>query len=88
LLSPDSLYPTAITSCADEPKVPPRPVTADGSLGPRTPEAKASYTEQLHGAWGDCHDTVAATAQRKASYAEQYKRSTESPIRKFFRFGK
>lgn len=68
LLSPDSLYPEAITSCADEPAVPPRP--ADGS--PRPDKDKADYVNGLHGAWADCHDTVDATRQRKALYAKQY----------------
>jgi hypothetical protein len=68
LLSPDSLYPSAITACADEPKVPARPAPDQ----PRTDPAKAEYTKGLHDAWADCHDTVAATAARKAAYAKQF----------------
>ncbi|MFN3836837.1 MAG: hypothetical protein ACK4MI_03900 [Brevundimonas sp.] len=84
LLSPDSLYPAAITACRDEPVVPGRPATGV----PRTDQDKANYTRDLHGAWADCHDTVAATAERRRLYAEQYKRATESPARRFFRFGR
>ena len=84
LLSPDSLYPDSITECRDEPIVPARP----GPGLPRTDEDKANYDRDLHGAWADCHDTVAETKRRKADYAEQYKRETESPLRRFFRFGR
>lgn len=83
-LSPDALYPAAITACRDEPVVPARP--APGL--PRTDQDKAGYTRDLHGAWADCHDTVEATAQRKRLYVEQYQRATESPMRRFFRFGR
>lgn len=84
MLSPDSLYPASITECRDEPVVPARP--APGV--PRSDDAKANYDRELHGAWADCHDTVGETAKRKADYAEQYKRATESPMRRFFRFGR
>jgi hypothetical protein len=68
LLSPESLYPPAITACADEPAVPPRPASGQ----PRDDKTKASYTEALHAAWGDCHDTVDAVAARKTAYQGQY----------------
>lgn len=67
-MSPDALYPSAITSCANEPTPPARP--AEGQ--PREDKPKAEYIAALHGAWGDCHDTVAATAARKAAYAKQF----------------
>jgi hypothetical protein len=67
-LSPESLYPPAITACADEPAVPPRPASGQ----PRDDKTKASYTEALHAAWGDCHDTVDAVAARKTAYQGQY----------------
>jgi hypothetical protein len=86
-LSPDSLYPEAITACADEPKVPPRPVAADGAVLPRSDAAKAAYTKELHDAWGDCHDTVASTAQRKADYAKQFQKGTRSGLSKLLHFG-
>jgi hypothetical protein len=78
LLSADALYPDAITKCADEPAVPARP--APGVA--RTSEAKAEYTTELHGAWADCHDTVAATAKRKADYAKQVQVATEPAWKK------
>lgn len=84
LLSPDSLYPDSITECRDEPVVPARPAPGQ----PRLDEDKAAYDRDLHGAWADCHDTVGETKKRKADYAEQYKRETESPLRRFFRFGR
>jgi hypothetical protein len=77
-LSPDSLYPPALTSCKDEPIVPERPAAGQ----PRTPEQKAEYTADLHDAWGDCHDTVAATAKRKVDYATQYQKATEPAWKK------
>lgn len=83
LLSPDSLYPASITECRDEPAVPARP----GPGLPRTDEDKAQYDRELHAAWADCHDTVAETKRRREAYEEQYRRSTESPLRRFFRFG-
>lgn len=82
LLSPDSLYPASITECRDEPVVPARPAP---DL-PRSDLDKANYTRDLHGAWADCHDTVAATAERARLYRQQYDRATESPMRRFFRF--
>jgi hypothetical protein len=72
LLPPDSLYPKAITSCQDEPPVPPRPAPGQ----PRSDADKATYTNNLHGAWADCHDTVDATAKRKADYQAQYDAAT------------
>lgn len=83
-LSPDALYPEAITQCRDEPVVPARP----GPGLPRTDEDKAGYQRDLHGAWADCHDTVAATAERKRLYQDQYDRATESGVRRFLRFGR
>lgn len=83
LLHPDSLYPASITECWDEPVVPPRP--APGL--PRLDQDKAAYDRDLHGAWADCHDTVAETARRKADYADRYRRETESAARRFLRFG-
>lgn len=84
LLSPDSLYPTSITQCRNQPAVPARP----GPGLPRPDADKADYTEQLHGAWADCYDTVGETKQRKADYAEWYRRQTESTVRRFLRFGR
>lgn len=83
-MSPNSLYPDSITSCRDEPVVPARP--APGL--PRSDEDKARYSSALHGAWADCHDTVAATAQRKADYADRYRRETEPTVRRWLRFGR
>jgi hypothetical protein len=71
-LSPDSLYPAAITSCVDEPAVPPRP--ADG--GPRDDKVKSIYINDLRAFGLDCKDTVAATARRKAEYVKQYEAAT------------
>lgn len=84
LLSPDSLYPDSITECRNQPVVPARP----GPGLPRLDEDKAAYDRDLHGAWADCYDTVGETKKRKQDYAEQYKRATESPLRRFFRFGR
>lgn len=84
LLSPDSLYPESITACADEPKVPPRPAPDVA----RPPAVKATYTEKLHEAWGDCHDTVGATKVRKAEYKKQYDAATAPAWKKLFNFGK
>lgn len=78
LLSPDSLYPTAITTCKDEPVVPERPAAGEA----RDPAAKAEYTASLHDSWADCHDTVGATAQRKADYAAQFQTATEPAWKK------
>lgn len=72
MLSPDSLYPEAITSCADEPAVPARPAPVNGVQQPRSDKDKANYTNALHGAWADCHDTVAATKERKDLYTQQF----------------
>lgn len=72
MLSPDALYPAAITSCQGEPTVPARPPALSGVLQPRTDADKAQYTSDLHDAWADCHDTVAAAAQRRAAYQVQY----------------
>lgn len=56
---------------------------------PRPDAAKANYAGDLHDAWADCHDTVAATAQRKADYAKQYKQATEPAWQKLIpHFGK
>lgn len=78
LLSPDALYPPAITTCKDEPVVPERPAADQ----PRTAEQKAGYTADLHDAWADCHDTVGATAKRKADYTKQYQTATEPAWKK------
>lgn len=67
-MSPDSLYPAAITACAAAPAVPPRPAAGL----PRDDKAKAQYDLNLHSAWADCHDTVSATAKRKADYQAQF----------------
>lgn len=85
MLSPDSLYPAAITSCADEPAVPPRPAPGQ----PRPDEVKAQYTGDLRAAFVDCKDTVGATAKRKADYAAQYQAATEPAWKKLIpSFGK
>ncbi len=79
-MSPDSLYPDSITHCQDEPAVPPRPASGQ----PRSDADKADYTNQLHSAWGDCHDTVDATRDRKKAYQDQYDKATKSPIQRIF----
>ena len=73
LISPDDLYPKALTNCAPEPTVPPRP--ADGQ--PRSDTDKATYVKNLHGAYEDCHDTVDGWAQRRALYVKQYDQQTK-----------
>lgn len=85
MLSPDSLYPPAITSCADEPEVPPRP-----AAGQARPDAvKAQYTADLRAFGVDCKDTVSATAQRKADYQKQYDAATAPGWKKLIpHFGK
>lgn len=65
---PDDLYPTALTACQDEPKVPSRPAPGQ----PRPDAVKGQYIKDLRGAWADCHDTVAATKTRKDLYQHQY----------------
>jgi hypothetical protein len=81
LLDPDALYPVELTSCAAEPAVPPRP----GPGLARTDEAKAEYTRDLRQAWGDCHDTVAGVADRKARYKLQYDNEKASGLGKLWR---
>jgi hypothetical protein len=73
LIPPDTLYPDALTTCAPDPAVPPRP--ADGS--PRSDKDKATYMSQLHTAGQDCRDTVAETAQRKRLYQQQFDAQTK-----------
>lgn len=68
----------------DEPAVPPRP----GPGEPRSDDVKSEYVGQLRAAGTDCRDTVAETRERKAAYTARYERETESPIRRFFRFGR
>lgn len=81
LLSPDSLYPQALTTCADEPRVEPR---ADPTV-PRSDEEKTQYAQGLREAWADCHGTVESWAERRARYVEQYERETYNPIQRAWR---
>lgn len=82
LLSPDDLYPEALTVCKKEPAVPPRP--APGV--PRSEEAKSDYVKELRGAWADCSDTVTGVKERKAAYKRQYD-AERNPLTKLWPFG-
>jgi len=88
MLPPDDLYPTELTSCADEPKVPARP--APGVA--RDPTSVAYYIGDLRNAWADCHDDVDGIRDRKQRYAAQYKEQQrpawERSIRNLWPFGK
>ncbi|AFU88007.1 Rz-like spanin [Caulobacter phage CcrColossus] len=84
LLSPDSLYPDSITSCAPEPEVPARPAPNVA----RPESVKATYLNGVRWAGADCRDTVAATAQRKIDYKKQYDAATAPAWKKLFKFGK
>jgi hypothetical protein len=64
-INPEALIPIALTTCADAPAVPPRPVGADGKAEARDDQAKATYIAGLHGAYADCKSTVAAIAVRR-----------------------
>lgn len=77
LLSPDSLYPKALTFCADDPKVPSRPAAGQ----PRTDAQKAEYIKNLHGAYVDCSDTVAGWRDRRDRYTKQYDSETKGYLR-------
>jgi hypothetical protein len=77
LLPPENLYPKILTTCADDPKVPPRPAPGQ----PRTDGAKADYLKNLHGAFQDCHDTVGGWADRRALYVKQYNTQTKGYLR-------
>lgn len=81
MLPPDDLYPTELTQCADEPKVPARP--APGA--PRDPTSVSYYIGDLRNAWADCHDDVAAIKDRKDRYSEQYQDQQRSPVERGLR---
>lgn len=76
LLPPDDLYPPAITACAPEPAVPARPAPDK----PRPDAVKGQYIIDLRAAGADCRDTVAATADRKGRYQQQYDAAKGSPL--------
>jgi len=81
LLSPESLYPVALTQCADEPEVPDRP----GPGLPRTDEQKATYTKNLRAFGLDCKDTVGSWAERRAKYVEQYEKESFGSAERLWR---
>lgn len=80
MLNPDDLYPQELTTCADEPTVPPRPAPDQ----PRSDEDKATYTKDLRGAWADCHDTVNSVGVRKGLYKQQYDDSKRGSLGKIW----
>ena len=66
-LDPESLIPTALTTCSDAPPVPDRP----GPGLARTDEVKAGYTADLWAAWKDCKGTVNAVKLRREKLDQQ-----------------
>lgn len=73
LLDPESLYPKALTFCADEPVV----TTRKDLTKPRTAREKAGITQDYHDAWQDCHGVVNSWAERRTLYEKQYTTETE-----------
>lgn len=70
----------ALTTCADEPTVPVRPAPDQ----PRTDAQRAAYLKDLHGAWGDCHDTVGSWAERRKLYEAQYQQENSGVVGKLW----
>lgn len=68
LLPPDSLYPSTLTSCLDEPKV----VARADKTKSRPDTVKAKYIAGLRGAYLDCHDDISEWAKRRELYVKQY----------------
>lgn len=68
LIPTESLYPTALTQCAPEPRVPDRPAPDQ----PRSGRDKATYVKNLHGAYLNCQDVVEGWKERRSLYADQY----------------
>lgn len=64
----EALIPTALTTCADAPAVPPRP----GPDLPRTDDVKAAYDADLFTAFSDCKGVVHAVAVRRTELDKQY----------------
>lgn len=81
MLPPDDLYPAELTSCADEPTVPPRP--APGVR--RDPTDVSYYIGDLRNAWADCKDDVNGIKDRKERYAKQYRDEQRSPLERGLR---
>lgn len=81
-LDPEALIPSALTSCADAPPVPPRPVASGGKVQPRDDAATATYIGGLHGAYVDCKSTVAAIADRRHRLDVQAGTASATPAAK------
>ena len=74
LPNPDSLYPVEMTTCADEPAVPPRPQPGEA----RSETVKAGYVAELRAFGVDCKDTVDAWHARRERYVLQWEQETHS----------
>lgn len=81
LLEPESLYPKALTSCADEPVVMER---ADKTK-PRTSREKAGIQQDYRDAWKDCSGVVSSWGQRRELYVKQYEKETYNWFERMYR---
>lgn len=81
LLPPESLYPKALTHCADYPTLTER----TDKTQPRTSKEKAVIAKEGYGAWEDCHDTVDSWAERRAKYVKQYEAETYGWFTRMYR---
>lgn len=65
LLPTESVYPKALTTCESEPTLAPQKT-------PFTDQQAAQFLKGEHGAYLDCHDTVASWKQLHDKYQKQY----------------